>query len=283
VRLDAGVGGNIRYFNQPFRGCGLEGLLIQGGDRVALVNCQVGANSQLWTGVPSEGRPYGGIFFGNPSGLNIVVGGLSGWLFNADYSRASVNPGDQDWGVVLGTSTLTNRTALYGADLYGNGGTTARNPALPPGYHRGMGRQLNNGSSASWLAEGPNYNGISAGGVPYAWLDRFGLPNDGSADFNDTDGDAMNNWQEYHTGTIPTNASSKLAIVWVTPPDESDAPTISWQSATGAVYSVECSTNLESGFNRVVSSNCIATPPVNSVTDNATTEQSARFYRIRVN
>jgi hypothetical protein len=211
-----------------------------------------------------------------------VVGGLSGWLFNADYFSASVNPGDQDWGVVLGSSTSTNYTALYGVDLYGNGGTTARKPASPPGYHRGMGRQVNSGSSAAWLTEGPNYNGVSPGGLPWTWLDQFGLATDGSADFADTDGDAMNNWQEYRTGTNPTNSLSKLAIVSFEPPTELRGPVISWQSATGIVYAIESSTDLQQGFDGVVRSNIPATPPLNMVTDTNAARPGLRVYRIRV-
>jgi hypothetical protein len=53
---------------------------------------------------------------------------------------------------------------------------------------------------------------------------------------------------------------------------------LQWSSATGEYFTVECSTNLASGF-AGWQSNVLATPPANTVTVPAT--NSSYFYRLR--
>jgi hypothetical protein len=57
-------------------------------------------------------------------------------------------------------------------------------------------------------------------GIPGAfigWLQHYGLPTDGSADFTDPDGDHYNNWQEWLAGSNPTNPLSAPPYITVQP------------------------------------------------------------------
>jgi hypothetical protein len=78
--------------------------------------------------------------------------------------------------------------------------------------------------------------------ISCAWLQYFGLPTDGSADFIDSDGDGMNNWQEWISWTNPTNALSVLKMTVLA--RRSAGISVTWQSVGGVVYSLERSTNL---------------------------------------
>ena len=77
--------------------------------------------------------------------------------------------------------------------------------------------------------------------ISYAWLQSYGLPTDGSADFTDPDGDRLNNDQEWRAGTDPTNAASCLRVSAITlgPP-----LTVSFQSAADRLYTLHACTNL---------------------------------------
>jgi hypothetical protein len=75
----------------------------------------------------------------------------------------------------------------------------------------------------------------------HAWLAQYGLPTDGSADYLDSDGDGMSNWQEWICGTNPTNAASALRLL--TPTVAGTNITVIWQSSLGIGYFLERSTN----------------------------------------
>ncbi len=79
-------------------------------------------------------------------------------------------------------------------------------------------------------------------GLFLGWLQQYGLPTDGSADYAQSDQDGMNNWLEFCTGTNPTNSLSALRLVSVT--RNGSSLTVTWQSVTNQTYFLERSIGL---------------------------------------
>jgi hypothetical protein len=117
--------------------------------------------------------------------------------------------------------------------------------------------------------------------VSYAWLQQYGLPTDGSADFTDPEHDGMNNWQEWVAGTNPTNTASALRMLSAT--GTVSGVKVAWSSVTGRVYSVERATNLgaSSAFS-MLRSNVAGLAGTTTFTDSNSMGAAPRFYRVRV-
>jgi Immunoglobulin I-set domain len=127
--------------------------------------------------------------------------------------------------------------------------------------------------------------------ISYAWLQQYGLPTDGSADFADTDGDGRNNWQEWICGTCPTNSLSVLRMLSATV--AATNVLVTWQSVTGVNYFLERWTNLTSlvtttnivfgGTNiAVVATNIVGQAGTTTYADPYGTGPGQFFYRVGV-
>ena len=116
--------------------------------------------------------------------------------------------------------------------------------------------------------------------ISYAWLWQFGLPTDGSADFIDTDGDGMNNWQEWRCGPDPTNPLSVLKML--APSNSVAGVVIPWQSVLGVTYYLQRATNLtaQPGFSTVPNSPGQA--GVTTFEDTSAPAGRPLFYRVGV-
>ena len=117
--------------------------------------------------------------------------------------------------------------------------------------------------------------------LPFVWLEQYGLATDGSADFADTDGDGMNNWQEYIAGTNPTNAASVLKMLL---PNTTNATGVilSWQSVTNRTYFLQRVSNplvISTPFQTIVS-NLAGQSGITSYTDRVPFVRY--FYRVGV-
>jgi hypothetical protein len=115
--------------------------------------------------------------------------------------------------------------------------------------------------------------------LSYAWLQQFDLPVDGSADFADSDGDGMNNWQEWVAGTNPTNAASLLTLT--VPTLTPGRVTLSWSSVTNRNYFVQRATDLSvrAPF-ALLQNNIKGLSGITSYTD--TNAPSPAYYRVGV-
>ncbi|HWW01075.1 MAG TPA: choice-of-anchor Q domain-containing protein [Candidatus Acidoferrum sp.] len=100
--------------------------------------------------------------------------------------------------------------------------------------------------------------------LSYAWAQRYGLPTDGTADFADTDGDGMNNWQEWRAGTNPRDASSVLQMLSLS--NQASGLTVTWQSVSGVNYYVQRADDLT------------AQPPFTSLQSNLVGEAATASY-----
>ena len=117
-------------------------------------------------------------------------------------------------------------------------------------------------------------------GAFIGWLQRYGLPTNGSADHTDSDHDGMNNWQEWVCGTCPTNPLSVLRLLSAAPAGTN--VTVSWQSVTGVSYFLARSANLASPFT-VVATNILGQAGTTTYGDTNATGAGSLFYRVGVN
>ena len=118
--------------------------------------------------------------------------------------------------------------------------------------------------------------------LSYAWAQQYRLPTDGTADFADTDGDGMNNWQEWIAGTNPTNALSVLKML---SPSNTTAgpPVITWESVNTRTYFLQRATNLTGPLAfSALQSNLVGQPSRTAYTDTTATNAGPYFYRIGV-
>ncbi|MDW7979154.1 MAG: choice-of-anchor Q domain-containing protein [Verrucomicrobiales bacterium] len=117
--------------------------------------------------------------------------------------------------------------------------------------------------------------------ISYAWLQRYRLPINTNADSSDTDGDGMNNWQEWRCGTVPTNASSVLKML--APAYGTSGLIVRWQSVSNRTYFLERSTNLgaQPRFH-TLATNIAGQTPTTSYPDTNAVGPGPFFYRVGV-
>jgi hypothetical protein len=120
-----------------------------------------------------------------------------------------------------------------------NGLTSSTTHSFQVDYVRTDGKR----SPLSPAASGTTWSGLSWGGIPYEWMAVY-FGSDVSkwpAATADSDGDGVNNLQEFLSGTIPTNSASVLQVQLV---QTGQGMFLNWPTLPGATYQVQVKTSL---------------------------------------
>jgi hypothetical protein len=116
--------------------------------------------------------------------------------------------------------------------------------------------------------------------ISYAWLQQFGFATDGSADLLDPDHDGMNNWQEWLTGTDPTNPASVLQVL--IPVRSGTNIVVTWQSVTNQTYYLLRAQDSQAPVFNLVAAGVPGQSGTTSYTDTNTPPPGPYFYRVAV-
>jgi hypothetical protein len=314
-------GGGADYNYCTLNDCVLTGNWAPTGGGASGCNlnrCQLSGNSANLGGGGSSCNAASCAFWSNYA-TNSGGGTYSGWLYNCTlvHNVAGVAGGGDSGSSVVDNSILYFNEAPIGTNFYNstlnyccatpapaNGiGNISNDPLfvnVAADFHlQAQSPCINSGLNAycsitSDLDGNPRIKGGTvdmgayefqspASMISYAWLDQYGLPTDGSADFVDSDGDGMNNWQEWRAGTDPMNSSSVLKLLPPASNVGSNGLVVSWQSVSNVTYFVQRGTNLAlSPSFSSIQSNLIGQAAVTSYTDNTATNVGPYFYRVGV-
>ncbi len=116
--------------------------------------------------------------------------------------------------------------------------------------------------------------------ISYAWLEHYGLPTDGSADFADTDHNGMMNWQKWKAGLDPTDPSSILQAFAST--NSGSGLAVTWRSVTNINYYIQRAPNLAAASFQTIATNLPGQSGTTSFVDTNAPPPGPWFYRVGV-
>jgi hypothetical protein len=306
------TGNFARLGGGAFRGTLVNSLLQQnaatqtggGAYNAGLINCLVISNS---AGVGVSAGDGGGAGYGSLSNCTLV-GNSAGRGGGVSFSTANncilyynfFKPGGSASNYVSSTLNFCSTTPLPA----GGTGNITNDPVLlnvsAGDYHLQSNSPCINSGNNSYVITATDFDGnlrIRGGTVDigayeyqtptsvlsYDWLQHYGLPTDGTADYADSDGDDMNNYQEWIAGTDPTNPLSLLEMLNPSPANNPAGLTLSWLSVTNRNYFVQRSLDLgtQPGFS-TIQSNIVGQSGTTTYTDTNMVGGGPFFYRVGV-
>jgi hypothetical protein len=198
-----------------------------------LNNCTLTGNSST----NCSGGAYGGALNNCIAYFNIAVTAPN-WLDNS-LSYCSTTP------LPAGAGNFTN-PPLFVNQAGGNLRLQSNSPCINSGLnvdaHGGPDLDGNPRIVSGTVDIGAYEFQGTAGGSFATWLGSYGLPTDGSADFADSDGDGLNNWQEWRADTVPTNSLSVFRLTTVA--RAASGLEVTWRSVVTRSYFLQRATNL---------------------------------------
>jgi hypothetical protein len=298
--------------------CALVGNVAQGGGgafNVTLINCSLIGNTATYAG----GGAYRGSLI-NCQVISNTAAAFGGGSYMSSLTNSTLVGNSAPQGSGLNSGSAYNCVIFYNGSTNHLGSTLnfcCTTPLPFPGFGFGnitnepafvdlAGLNLRLQSNSSCINSGNNAdvatsfdldgNSRVAGGtvdigayefqspksvISYAWLQQYGLPTDGSADFADSDGDSHNNWQEWHARTDPTSDASVLKMLTVS--NDVASTTVSWQSVSGVKYFLQRSADLGAApaFLTVIS-NLVGQAGITGYTDTNALGDGPFFYRVGV-
>jgi len=117
--------------------------------------------------------------------------------------------------------------------------------------------------------------------VSYAWLVQYGLPIMNGIDTSSPNGTGFTVYQDWIAGLNPTDPTSRLVMLPLSPLNNASGFTVTWQSVSGINYNLQRSTGLSAPF-VTIQSNIPGQAGTTSYTDTTATNNTPYFYRVSV-